>query len=835
MLVGRDAEVADLADRVAERRTVLLTGPAGIGKTSLARASLDATERWAEAGALATLAWAPLLVFRRLLASDVGDDPATVAAGVLRRGFEAVLLDDLQWADTATLDVIAHLVDQIAVLATVRTGEERSALVMESLEILGAERVELAPLSVTQARQVVVLLHPDLPSSVQSTVVEQAGGNPLLLAELPTGGSSSPTLVSALLARLRALGSSGRVAAERLAVLGRPADRALLGLGAEVLVAAGLAAQEGALVVMRHDLLAEVIVDLLDDRADEIRRELAAEVSDSEAAHLLAAAGDRADARRIAGTAAAATDDLRARAELLELAIRCAPPEEADVVLRLKAARLFLGQSQPDRAAELCASAGLEGLGPEDLGALLSVEAQAAWLQGRPARSGELIEAALLHLRGTGHAEEVFALAGSTIFDTRLRLDGRPALQRAREAVVLSEEVGAHRAFTRLRLASVLLTADEPGWAELYTTVIDDARAGGDEASRRTALTSLVLAQWVAGDPTEAHRLAWDDVCLGPDHHHDGQWLANHAYAALIGLLVGVDQELLLQRHAGVLDDEPLFRNRPFLETAVGLAHADLGQHVEAHRHAAGAPVRAGHDPQARSVAWWLVTEVAWLHGRLEAAVDAGDEAADLPIGDYPSAVQTRLLAGHALRELGRSELRGPTPAGLLRAWRAAPLEWEGLAAAVQQRHREAAAGFEAAADAWRGHDVRSEARCRWAAADEARLAGSDDAVARLLVAVERAEVCRLAPLVARGRRSLRAAGVTSRARSSPGRSGLTTREEEVLRLVGTGGSSSEIAAALGVKVSTVDSFVRSASRKLGVPSRVAAAARLRELDQGPG
>lgn len=133
------------------------------------------------------------------------------------------------------------------------------------------------------------------------------------------------------------------------------------------------------------------------------------------------------------------------------------------------------------------------------------------------------------------------------------------------------------------------------------------------------------------------------------------------------------------------------------------------------------------------------------------------------------------------------------------------------------------------------GHDVRSEARCRWAAADEARLAGAGDAVGRLRAAVELAERRRLGPLVARGRRSLRAAGVTSRARSAPGRGGLTAREDEVLRLVASGRSSPEIAAALGIKVSTVESFVRSATRKLDAPSRLAAVAQLGALDQESG
>ena len=51
-----------------------------------------------------------------------------------------------------------------------------------------------------------------------------------------------------------------------------------------------------------------------------------------------------------------------------------------------------------------------------------------------------------------------------------------------------------------------------------------------------------------------------------------------------------------------------------------------------------------------------------------------------------------------------------------------------------------------------------------------------------------------------------------------------------MLDLVGVGARSTDIAAALGVEVSTVESFVRSAMQKLGASTRVAAAAKLQEL-----
>ncbi|MGI8709892.1 MAG: LuxR C-terminal-related transcriptional regulator [Acidimicrobiales bacterium] len=91
---------------------------------------------------------------------------------------------------------------------------------------------------------------------------------------------------------------------------------------------------------------------------------------------------------------------------------------------------------------------------------------------------------------------------------------------------------------------------------------------------------------------------------------------------------------------------------------------------------------------------------------------------------------------------------------------------------------------------------------------------------------MELAEARQMLPLAARARRSLRAAGVASRVSSAAGRVGLTAREE-VLHLVGAGLTSADIALALGLEPSTVDSFVRSATARLGVSTRLAAAARL--------
>jgi DNA-binding NarL/FixJ family response regulator len=90
-------------------------------------------------------------------------------------------------------------------------------------------------------------------------------------------------------------------------------------------------------------------------------------------------------------------------------------------------------------------------------------------------------------------------------------------------------------------------------------------------------------------------------------------------------------------------------------------------------------------------------------------------------------------------------------------------------------------------------------------------------------------------PAAAMARRRLRGLGVTRlprqpkpTTRTNP--AGLTDREIEILRLLGTGMSNAEIAATLVVSTRTVDHHVFAVLQKLGVSNRRDAAGRLGPL-----
>src|SRR3954453_18969181 len=176
-LLEREAELGLLEERFAAvgesgaGRMLLIAGEAGIGKTALVRAFCDRRD----AGQVLAGACDSLFTPRPLgalldLAEDAGGElpaaaaadgvtPAAIVAGLqdeLRRRCPAVVvLEDLQWADEATLDVVRLLARRVEtlpafVVLTYRDEElDRAAPVRVVLgELRGAERMTLGALSV---------------------------------------------------------------------------------------------------------------------------------------------------------------------------------------------------------------------------------------------------------------------------------------------------------------------------------------------------------------------------------------------------------------------------------------------------------------------------------------------------------------------------------------------------------------------------------------------------------------------------------------------------------------------------------------------------------------
>jgi len=239
MFIGRSDVLAALVDALGEAlagtsAVVLLEGEAGIGKTRL----LEELERLA-AARLVPVVWGrassvegapPFWLWQQVLRDDGlrarGGDvaPLDELLGILAAGasgtdgpasiddrfllFERVadalvtaaeprgtviLLDDLQWADAASLLLLQHVVThrrraRMMIGATIRSGEPSGATVGAALQHVGrsssTRRFDLAGFDrAAVAAQLVALGHDPTADEVEA-VAHRTGGNPLFVREM---------------------------------------------------------------------------------------------------------------------------------------------------------------------------------------------------------------------------------------------------------------------------------------------------------------------------------------------------------------------------------------------------------------------------------------------------------------------------------------------------------------------------------------------------------------------------------------------------------------------------------------------------------------------------
>jgi DNA-binding CsgD family transcriptional regulator/tetratricopeptide (TPR) repeat protein len=440
---GRDTELSVLAERLAGAQAgrggvVVVEGPPGIGKSRLlaeavslgaaaglrvARGEADEADQvaplWCLLGAL-HFGSPPLLSAERLLALDARPDQRYWMLQELEALLEEaalgepllLVIDDVQWADAATLLALRTLVPQLAPLPILWVLGVRSSAAGTDLRSTltrlfdaGAVRLPLGPLPAQAVSEVTA---DRLDAEVDPRLLrlaEHSGGNPFLLVELLDGlreeglvrveHGRAELLDELLPARVRegmrerldGVSAEARQAVQLAAVLGRrfSVDRlalvgdssppALLGPVAELMHTDLLAEVDGRLE-FRHDLVREAVLATIPASMRVALQRHAAEVllsagaSAAEVAPLLLASagpGDsaaiaalRAAAAELAGTQPAAAADIAARA--LELA-RVDDPHRgalvAETVLRLHAA------GRPGEAAAVAAREFQRTLPPE--------------------------------------------------------------------------------------------------------------------------------------------------------------------------------------------------------------------------------------------------------------------------------------------------------------------------------------------------------------------------------------------------------------------------------------------------------------------------------------
>ena len=764
---------------------------------------------------LRTCAGIPLLVCSWAVGRDLGGQAPTDVAAVLAQNLPGPLLvDDSDDADPATMDVIVALAGALPLLVAARRAPRGGPVpvLVARLADAGAAIVALGPLGPDDAEG----LAGELGAVDPRAVARRSGGVPGLLVPLARGAPPPEHLLAAVDAALAGLSSPAR---EDLAVAGLVAHAlALHDLPAgEELEEAHLLARENGQWAVRHGLAAERVLagpEPGDPRAT-YRRAAGLARDPVRAVELLEAAGDQAAAVAAARAAAAAAPDPGRRARLWGLVAGAT----GDPAAGLEAATAAVWAADGPTAARHAAAAGRDA-GARGGGADAGPEVR-AWVALRAAQAARLA------------GDESTALAGVRALDgvhpKALRDEAR--LEGARLGVCTEwrspPQTGARPGPGGALVAG--LAAALEGSPDAPAALVESVAAAEAALNRDVELAAraahvVVLASRGESELARAALKALEQrvVETGARSWRDAPARLG---AALAFHLSGDPRPLLDLGAAG----DPL---GPPLTAHLAVALADVGRTGEA---AALVDVAQWPDlPVAQALRWWAAAETAFSAGRLRTAVIAAGRCADSAPPSFPPVAGAALLSAWAAVESGAAlpplDLSAPLPLG-------AHTEHEALRLMAAGDVPGAASLFDDAASSWgRGHQ-RAAFRCRWSAAD-LRVRSEEDthrhtAVEQLRRLDGVATDLGLRPLVARVRRSLRSAGVRLAAEVAPAGAGpLSPRESEVLRLVGEGRSSSEIAAQLGVAPSTVETQIKSAIRKLGATNRRQAAAMAAEVER---
>jgi DNA-binding CsgD family transcriptional regulator/tetratricopeptide (TPR) repeat protein len=847
MLLERDATLTVLEGAVdaaaAGRGSVaLVSGEAGIGKTSLVRAFVAA----AAGRARLLLAACDDLMAPRTLgplrdAAGVTGPLAKAIAGDVDGVFGALLeelaaspptvlvIEDIHWADDATLDVVGYAARRIdgvgAVLVLTCRDDAALRQFLGALTGTPVHRLPLEPLSRAAVEQLA-----DGSGADAATLHRVTRGNPFFVTEaLASPGEAVPaSVVEAVRARVGRLGAECRDALERLSVVPAQVDdglaAALLGQGLEVLEEAELAGvlevRPGSLA-FRHELARRAIEHSLPAIR---RRALNAAVVRA----LLA--GERPELARVMHHAVEAGD-----VETI-VAVGPAAAREAD----------HAGSHRQSLAHYESVLPHAGRLGPRERAELLDGY---AWELYNAHRFREAVDAGREAVRLYEQVGDAVAAGDCLVRVSRhLFMAGETdeAEHAASRAVLLLEPTGDPGALAHASLyegAILALTDEHDRAAGILDSARDLALRAGRVDFAALSLNYLGIARFEQGEPggLELLRESIRASIAGRDYEY-----AARGYCNLGELLFRAGR--LDELDACVRDGLGFTRERGFWSHAYNL---------EVHRCLA--LLRRGRwDPALRGLreltegvgdpGMLYAYSMPWL-GRLLAR--RGDPAAgEMLAAAWEHARRQRLLLGVAYAGLAyvewawlaespdvarevaavlepRTSHPGGAPfrAELRRYLARAGLGGEAFAGCPEPWAAGLRGDWQKAAGGW------EEAGDPYERALELVGSGERDASLEGLRILDGLGAAGAAAPV---RRRLRAAGEPvprgprSATRANP--AGLTARQLAVLELVRDGLTNAEIAARLVVSVRTVDHHVAAILAKLGVRSRRDAAAAADEL-----
>jgi ATP/maltotriose-dependent transcriptional regulator MalT len=833
-------------------RLVLVRGEAGVGKTVVVRRFCEewrppARILWGACEALFTpRALGPLVDVARNTGGELeqlvdrGGHPYEVLAALVREVSDSrptvLVLEDLHWADEATLDVLRLLgrrVDGVRalVVATYRDdelGEARQLRVVlgELARAPGIDRVDLPRLSREAVAELAEPYDVDEEALYRST-----GGNSFFVSEVLAAATKEipSTVRDAVLARAARLSDAARRLLEALTVASPVLELGVLepiaGDAMESLeecISSGMVVPATGGVAFRHELARLVIEEsMTPNRRSGVHQ------------RALAAMADSPDHARLAHHAEAADD--------------------ADAVLRFapRAARraAALGAHRESAAQYERALRFADILAPEQRAELLECRSYECMLTDQIDESLHALRTAIAlrrELRDVQAEGGALHELSNVLWCPGLVVE---AAEAARQAVAVLEagEPGPELAMAYCRLAQLCMDSEDVGGAvEWGTRARELSEALGDEEMAIHALNSIGTTRFMSGQTEGREQLerslalateagVGDDVSRAIMHL---VWVARRwrdyplAYQYL-------EQGLKYTSERGL----ELWRS--YLLGYRAQIELDLGRWQDAVETAALVLREPRRSRMPRIVTLAVVGRVRARRGDPEIWPPLDEALSLAERGEELQAIEPVAVARAeaAWLEGDRDGVERATTSALALArlrrapWVVAELaSWRRRASIVDQlpvRETTGPYSLELAGECSHAAARWQELGCQYEAA--LALGGSDEDAA-LRRALEQLRALNAQPaaaiiagkLRARGARGL-PRGPRRQTRTNP--AGLTARELEVLALLTDGLRNTEIARRLVVSEKTVDHHVSAILRKLGVRTRGEASAKATRLE----
>lgn len=845
-------EAALAAARKGAGRIVSLEGEAGIGKTALTLEfveshRLDARVHVGGCEHLSTPEpMGPLRDIARESSGRFSVSPSGRLAtyeALLRllvggRGPALLVLEDIHWADDATLDLLRFLgrrvrAAAVLVLVTFRNDEPdsraRLASLWSDMPRDARERIELRPLSKNAVAQM-ARGH----GAVTQHFFEMTGGNPFQVTEyLAADGEGVPrSILEVTVARAALLPAHARRTLECASIFPRQIDEELLRLiaedpdhsGVEACLASGMLNAHGGALAFRHELARRAVNEAMSPLR---RRELHAlalsllkarsQHSAAEIAHHAARAGAAADLLGYSIRAAEEAAGFGAyREALAHITIAL---ENGGALPELDRARLL---ERKGLAANYCgafagAVAALEeaiALYREagetlSLGDARRLLAHILWNLGDPESAEIQMYESVRVLDGARDTWQ-YALALASLAQCDMLADRHEkAIIAAQEARELAERLGrtdiAMQALNFLQTSRALTNPDD-GIPALRETIAEATRRGEPEALPRlyANLTSIMTAARRYEGVFETLD-AGVAICAEREHTTLEALIRGNRAAVLLdtGDLKGAISE------AEDVVYGPYPKSATALPALITLSRARVRLGLPEGGLLQQAQLLPG---AARDLLWRVPIALAEAEAEWLGGVDRG---AAQRLGDVAAAVRQAWSQVWNIGEtalwlaiLGRPPVLDDRSRGRLARPHAAQLDG---------RWREAA-------------DLWAERGCPYEQA--IALSCGDEAAQRAALSI--LDRLGAAPAARNLRHRLRADGVRSissgpRAARRADPAGLTPRQNQVLALLGSGLANAEIADRLGLSAKTVEHHVSAILAALDAPSRLAAVRIARE------